>query len=114
MSGLPLAPFAYLKDSFDVLYAEGETAPKMMSVGLLCRLLGRPGRAAALARFLDYVASREPVWASACRRAQHHHRTRAEPPERRCRSAATDEQTGAAAETIAAAPLLTPAIRCVA
>ena len=48
--------FAYLKDTFDVLYAEGETAPKMMSVGLHCRLVGRPGRAAALARFLDYVA----------------------------------------------------------
>ena len=47
--------FAYLKDSFDVLYAEGERAPKMMSVGLHCRLVGRPGRAAALARFLDYV-----------------------------------------------------------
>ena len=42
--------FAYLRDSFDVLYAEGETAPKMMSVGLHCRLVGRPGRAAALAR----------------------------------------------------------------
>jgi OHCU decarboxylase len=54
--------FAYLKDSFDVLYAEGETAPKMMSVGLHCRLVGRPGRAAALARFLDYVASHEDVW----------------------------------------------------
>jgi len=54
--------FAYLKDSFDVLYAEGETAPKMMSVGLHCRLAGRPGRAAALARFLDYVATHERVW----------------------------------------------------
>jgi OHCU decarboxylase len=54
--------FAYLKDTFDVLYAEGETAPKMMSVGLHCRLVGRPGRAAALARFLDYVASHERVW----------------------------------------------------
>ncbi|HEX2136115.1 MAG TPA: allantoinase PuuE [Microvirga sp.] len=54
--------FTYLKDSFDVLYAEGETAPKMMSVGLHCRLVGRPGRAAALARFLDYVASHEKVW----------------------------------------------------
>jgi OHCU decarboxylase len=54
--------FAYLKDSFDVLYQEGEHAPKMMSVGLHCRLAGRPGRAAALARFLDYVASRERVW----------------------------------------------------
>ena len=54
---------AYLKDSFDVLYAEGEAgAPKIMSVGLHCRLVGRPGRAAALARFLDYVASHEKVW----------------------------------------------------
>jgi OHCU decarboxylase len=54
--------YTYLKDTFDTLYAEGETAPKMMSVGLHCRLVGRPGRAAALARFLDYVASHERVW----------------------------------------------------
>jgi OHCU decarboxylase len=54
--------FAYLKDSFDLLYAEGETAPKMLSIGLHCRLVGRPGRAAALARFLDYVASHDRVW----------------------------------------------------
>jgi putative urate catabolism protein len=54
--------FAYLRDSFDVLYAEGDTAPKMMSVGLHCRLVGRPGRAAALARFLDYVQSHDAVW----------------------------------------------------
>ncbi|MGK0359412.1 MAG: putative urate catabolism protein [Bradymonadia bacterium] len=54
--------FTYLKDAFDVLYAEGETAPKMMSVGLHCRLSGRPGRAAALARFLDYVQSHDKVW----------------------------------------------------
>jgi OHCU decarboxylase len=54
--------FAYLKDTFDTLYAEGETAPKMMSVGLHCRLAGRPGRAAALARFLDYVKSHDRVW----------------------------------------------------
>jgi putative urate catabolism protein len=55
--------FAYLKDSFDVLYAEGEAgAPKMMSVGLHCRLAGRPGRAAALARFLDYVQARSGTW----------------------------------------------------
>jgi OHCU decarboxylase len=54
--------FTYLKDTFDVLYAEGETAPRMMSVGLHCRLAGRPGRAAALARFLDYVASHGNVW----------------------------------------------------
>ena len=55
--------FAYLKDSFDVLYREGqEGAAKMMSVGLHCRLVGRPGRAAALARFLDYVQDHEKVW----------------------------------------------------
>ena len=54
--------FAYLKDSFDVLVAEGGERPKMMSVGLHCRLAGRPGRAAALARFLDYVQAQERVW----------------------------------------------------
>ena len=54
--------FAYLKDSFDTLYAEGEDAPKMLSIGLHCRLVGRPGRAAALARFLDYVLSHDRVW----------------------------------------------------
>lgn len=54
--------FAYLKDTFDMLYEEGEAAPKMMSVGLHCRLVGRPGRAAALKRFLDYVQSKERVW----------------------------------------------------
>jgi putative urate catabolism protein len=67
--------FAYLRDAFDVLYSEGETSPKMMSIGLHCRLVGRPGRAAALARFLDYVQSRDRVWI--CRRldiAQHWHK----------------------------------------
>ena len=58
--------FDYLKDAFDVLYAEGDpnglNQPKMLSVGLHCRLVGRPGRAAALARFLDYVQSHEQVW----------------------------------------------------
>jgi OHCU decarboxylase len=54
--------YAYLKDSFDTLYAEGATAPKMLSVGLHCRLVGRPGRAASLARFLDYVARHDKVW----------------------------------------------------
>ena len=54
--------FSYLKDSFDTLYAEGATAPKMLSVGLHCRLAGRPGRAAALARFLDYVKDHDRVW----------------------------------------------------
>ena len=51
--------FSYLKDSFDVLYAEGG---RMMSIGLHCRLVGRPGRAASLMRFLDYVQGHENVW----------------------------------------------------
>jgi putative urate catabolism protein len=66
--------FTYLRDAFDLLYAEGETAPKMLSVGLHCRLVGRPGRAAALARFLDYVQQHDRVWL--CRRidiARHWH-----------------------------------------
>ena len=67
--------FNYLKDSFDVLYEEGRRgSAKMLSVGLHCRLVGRPGRAAALARFLDYVQSHEQVWV--CRRvdiARHWH-----------------------------------------
>jgi OHCU decarboxylase len=54
--------FEYLKDSFDVLYAEGAERPRMMSVGLHCRLVGRPGRVAALARFLDHVAAHRDVW----------------------------------------------------
>jgi allantoinase len=58
--------FAYLKDAFDVLYQEGADSPKMMSVGLHMRLVGRPGRFAALARFLDYVQSHDKVWI--CRR----------------------------------------------
>ena len=62
--------FIYLRDSFDALYAEGdpngENAPKMMSVGMHCRLLGRPGRLVALQRFLDHVAKHDKVWV--CRR----------------------------------------------
>ncbi|MGA8002444.1 MAG: allantoinase, partial [Pseudolabrys sp.] len=54
--------FTYMRDAFDILYAEGETSPKMMSVGLHCRLAGRPGRTAALSRFLDYVAKHDRVW----------------------------------------------------
>ena len=54
--------FAYLRDALDVLYEEGADAPKMMSIGLHCRLAGRPGRAAALARFADYVQARDKVW----------------------------------------------------
>ncbi len=54
--------FDYLKDSFDLLYAEGEVAPKMMTVALHCRISGRPARAAAVAHFLDYVQRHERVW----------------------------------------------------
>ncbi|MGE0752641.1 MAG: allantoinase PuuE [Variibacter sp.] len=58
--------FDYLRDTFDVLYGEGATQPKMMSVGLHLRLTGHPGRAAGLARFLDHVAKHRDVWV--CRR----------------------------------------------
>jgi putative urate catabolism protein len=54
--------FDYLKDAFDVLYAEGAEAPKMLSIGLHCRLIGRPGRLASLKRFIDYVQGHEQVW----------------------------------------------------
>jgi OHCU decarboxylase len=54
--------YTYLKDAFDVLYAEGETTPKMLSIGLHCRLVGRPARAAALTRFLDYARAHDKVW----------------------------------------------------
>ena len=70
--------YQYLKDAFDVLYAEGESQPKMMSIGMHCRLLGRPGRFIALQRFLDYIQSKADVWV--CRRQdiaehwyQHHY-----------------------------------------
>ena len=58
--------YGYLKDSFDVLYAEGERSPRMLSIGLHCRLVGRPGRFAALQRFLDYAQGHDKVWF--CRR----------------------------------------------
>ncbi|CAM4150801.1 allantoinase PuuE [Vreelandella rituensis] len=54
--------FSYLRDAFDVLYAEGEEAPKMLSIGLHCRLIGRPGRFRALQRFLDHIEAHERVW----------------------------------------------------
>ncbi|MEB3766867.1 allantoinase PuuE [Acinetobacter sp. MD2] len=59
--------YQYLKDAFDVLYAEGETRPKMLSIGMHCRLLGKPARFKALQRFLDYIQSHEDVWI--CRRS---------------------------------------------
>jgi len=52
--------FTYLRDSFDELYAEGATTPRLLSVGLHCRLIGRPGR--GLRRFLDHVRQRDDVW----------------------------------------------------
>ena len=54
--------YNYLKDSFDVLYEEGKTSPKMMSVGLHCRLIGRPGRIQSLKRFIDYVSKFDDIW----------------------------------------------------
>ena len=54
--------FTYLRESFDVLYEEGRVAPKMMNVGMHLRLLGHPGRASGLMRFLDYVSSKPDVW----------------------------------------------------
>ena len=54
--------FTYLKDSFDALYEEGKTNPKMMSVGLHCRLIGKPGRIQSLRKFLDYILKHEDVW----------------------------------------------------
>lgn len=62
--------FQYMKDSFDALYAEGDPAgldrPKMLSIGMHCRLLGRPGRITALQRFLDHIGRHDKVWV--CRR----------------------------------------------
>ncbi|CEL92364.1 unnamed protein product [Vitrella brassicaformis CCMP3155] len=60
--------FIYLKDAFDYLYEEGKTAPKMMSIGLHCRLVGRPGRMVGLQRFLEYIGKHEGVWV--CRRRE--------------------------------------------
>ena len=54
--------FTYLKDSFDALYEEGKINPKMMSVGLHCRIIGKPGRIQSLKKFLDYVLGYEDVW----------------------------------------------------
>ena len=68
--------YQYLKDAFDVLYEEGSEAPKMLSIGMHCRLLGRPGRMAALDKFINYVNSHDKVWFS--RRvdiARHWHET---------------------------------------
>jgi peptidoglycan/xylan/chitin deacetylase (PgdA/CDA1 family) len=76
--------FNYLVDTFETLYQEGETHPKMMSVGLHCRIIGKPGRTASLQRFLRYISEKPDVWV--CRRidiANHwyqHHRLVSESP----------------------------------
>jgi putative urate catabolism protein len=72
--------FAYLRDSFDVLYREGKDAPRMMSVGMHCRLLGRPGRFVALRKFLDHIERHDRVWV--CRRIDiaRHWRAKFPPP----------------------------------
>ena len=70
--------FTYLRDSFDVLYAEGADTPRMLSVGMHCRLLGRPGRFKALQRFLDHIEAHDRVWV--CRRLDIARHWRAEHP----------------------------------
>ncbi len=85
--------FAYLKDSFDALYAEGATgAAKMMSIGLHCRLIGRPGRVMGLKRFLDYARSHEGVW-FARRQDIAQHWASAHPPQRFARPSQMDRAT---------------------
>ena len=84
---------SYLKDSFDVLYAEGGAgAPKMLSIGLHCRLMGRPGRAAALQRVIDYMKSHEDVW-FATRLEIAEHWTKEHPPMHKTRPSAMDRDT---------------------
>lgn len=69
----PTAFYDYLKNTFDVLYDEGiEGYPKMMSVGLHCRIVGKPGRAAELKRFMAYVKSKEDVWVCTRKEIAHH------------------------------------------
>ncbi len=66
--------FVYLRDTFDVLYAEGDAAPKMMSIGLHCRLAGRPGRAAGVIRFLNHIERHDRVWVATRLDIAHHWR----------------------------------------
>ncbi len=81
----------YLKDSFDLLYAEGlDGAPKMLSIGLHCRLVGRPGRAAALKRALDYMAAHDDVW-FASREAIADHWAQTHPPAKAARPSEMDQ-----------------------
>lgn len=64
--------FTYLKDAFDVLYDEGSVAPRMLNIGLHCRLVGRPGRFAGLKRFVDYVQAHSDVWVTTREAIAHH------------------------------------------
>ena len=88
--------FNYLRDAFDVLYAEGAHAPRMMSVGLHCRLVGRPGRAASLARFLDHVNRHDRVWV--CRRSDIARHWRAHHPYQDSSTTERDSEPGPGAE----------------
>ncbi len=72
--------YEYLRDSFDALYREGETAPKMMSVGLHCRIVGRPARLEGLRQFLDYALKRDRVWFARRLDIARHWRERFPPP----------------------------------
>lgn len=72
--------FAYLRDAFDVLYEEGATAPRLMTVGLHCRLIARPGRFAALRRFVDHVQAHDRVWLCRGIDVAEHWRRRFPPP----------------------------------
>lgn len=74
--------FSYMKDSFDCLYAEGKTQPRMMSIGLHCRIAGRPGRVQALKRFLDYIQGFPDIWV--CRRVEIARHWREKHPFREC------------------------------
>ena len=74
--------FTYVKDAFDVLYREGVSHPKMLSIGLHCRLAGRPARTAALARLLDYMQSHDQVWITRRIDIANHWRERFQPPGR--------------------------------
>ena len=87
--------FAYLRDSFDALYAEGEAgSAKMLSVGLHCRLVGRPGRIMALKRFIEYAAGREGVWfARRIDIARHWKAVHPPPPAARERPSTMDRET---------------------
>ena len=64
--------FQYLKENFDCLYQEGETKPKMMNIGMHCRILGKPSRFMALKKFLDYVQSFDDVWVTTREQIAHH------------------------------------------